>query len=305
MTAGIHLLHKPAGPTSFSVVRQWTDAARAEATMSGRKPPKICHGGTLDPFASGLLLILVGRGTKLFDHLHAVPKVYEGTIRWGIETDNGDPLGRVVQTGDTSTLSPDRLDAVLSEFIGWREQIPPTTSARRIGGERAYVRAHRGEQFEMPAMRVYMHEAQWLGHELSSSAPSSRFRIVVRGGYYVRALARDLGRTIGCSAHLSELSRASIGPWQDPEPGQSIEITGRALLPWLESRVLSDQEIGELRAGRTIPTATIDALDWLLPTDFPGEADPPVRGFHQGRLAWLLKRTKDLLIGDKELIGGL
>src|SRR6266853_1881288 len=100
MTPGIHLVHKPVGPTSFSIVRQLKSAQTDKL--------KICHGGTFDPFASGLLLILVEPATRLFDYLHAIPKVYEATVRWGIETDNGDPNGRIVSTGDPSRLSSDR-----------------------------------------------------------------------------------------------------------------------------------------------------------------------------------------------------
>src|SRR6185295_4688467 len=100
MTPGIHLIHKPPGPTSFSLVQAYLQSAQTEASSSGRRVPRICHGGTLDPFASGLLLILVEPATKLFDYLHDIPKVYEATIRWGIETDNGDPLGKTTFTGD-------------------------------------------------------------------------------------------------------------------------------------------------------------------------------------------------------------
>src|SRR6478672_510591 len=139
MTPGIHLVHKPVGPTSFSVVREWS--ARAAAEPIRGRALKLCHGGTLDPFASGLLLILVGQATKLFDHLHAVPKVYDATIRWGVETDNGDPLGRVVFTGDTTGLSPPHVEEAVHPFVGWHHQTPPATSAKRIGGERAYEKA--------------------------------------------------------------------------------------------------------------------------------------------------------------------
>src|SRR5687767_7135510 len=115
MNAGIYLLHKPVGPTSFSVMHSF----RSAGTERGRKKLKVCHGGTLDPFASGLLLVLAGQATKLFDHLHAVPKVYEATVRWGVETDNGDLLGRPVFSGDPSHLTAQRLDEAISSFIGW------------------------------------------------------------------------------------------------------------------------------------------------------------------------------------------
>ena len=101
MNPGIHLLHKPEGPTSFSLVQACMETIPAR---EGKRRPRVCHGGTLDPFASGLLLILVEPATRLFDHLHAVPKVYDATVRWGIETDNGDPGGKVTFTGDSSGL---------------------------------------------------------------------------------------------------------------------------------------------------------------------------------------------------------
>ncbi len=192
MSPGIHLVHKPEGPTSFSLVQECIESTPA---MEGGKRPRVCHGGTLDPFASGLLLILVEPATRLFDHLHAIPKVYEATVRWGIETDNGDPGGEETFTGDASGLNVEQLDAALATFVGWQDQIPHATSAKRIDGERAYLKAHRGETVVMPASRVYLHEARWLGHHLPGE---SRMRMVVRGGYYVRALARDLGRLLGC-----------------------------------------------------------------------------------------------------------
>src|SRR5271170_3073395 len=102
MSPGIHLVHKPEGPTSFSLVQARLGATEAP---EGRRRPRVCHGGTLDPFASGLLLILAEPATRLFDYLHPVPKVYDATVRWGIETDNGDPGGKVTFTGDSSGLN--------------------------------------------------------------------------------------------------------------------------------------------------------------------------------------------------------
>src|SRR5690348_11676384 len=157
MTPGIYLTHKPVGPTSFSVVQACTaEAAHAKAGRPGRA--RLCHGGTLDPFAHGLLLILVGPATRLFDHLHAIPKVYEATVRWGIETENGDLHGKPIFAGDASGITPGQLDELLASFVGWQDQIPHATSNKRVGGERAYVKAHRGESVEMPPSRVYLHE---------------------------------------------------------------------------------------------------------------------------------------------------
>jgi tRNA pseudouridine55 synthase len=288
LAPGIHLVHKPVGPSSFAAMKA---VAEASPSPPGARPPKVCHGGTLDPFASGLLLILVEPATKLFDHLHAIPKVYEATIHWGVETDNGDHLGRAVFTGDPSTVSAQQLDDALGNFVGWHDQVPPATSAKRIDGERAYLKVQRGESVIMPPSHVYLHEARWLDHDLPRE---SRLRLTVRGGYYVRALARDLGRQIGCGAHLAGLHRAAIGPWEDPGADRVVEVHGGELLSWAASRTLSDQEVGALRQGGTIPAGELIAPDWLVPPGFP-DPQAPVRGFHLGRLAFLLRREGENL----------
>lgn len=137
----------------------------------------------------------------------------------------------------------------------------------------------------MPPSRVYLHEARWLGHHLPHE---STLRITVRGGYYIRALARDLGRLVGCGAHLSTLHRTAIGPWTDPVPGQQVEVHGRDLLPWAPSRLLTDQEVGDLRREQTLLMGTISPPDWSVPAGFP-DPDAPIRGFHLGKFAFLLR----------------
>lgn len=298
MTPGIHLVHKAVGPTSFSLVQTYLQAARVQQV---RRPPRICHGGTLDPFASGLLLILVEPATRLFDYLHAIPKVYQASVRWGIETDNGDPHGRVTVSGDPSGLRPQQLDDTLATFTGWHDQIPHATSAKRIDGERAYLKAHRGETVVMPASQVYLHEACWLSHDLPHQ---SRLQLTVRGGYYVRALARDLGRLVGCPAHLTELHRIAIGPWTDPGPDRCVELHGRDLLPWAPTRILTDQEVGDLRQDRTISMEGLLPPDWPVPPGFP-DPDAPVRGFHLERFCFLLRPQDGRLKLFRPLRGGL
>ncbi len=281
--AGIHLVHKPAGPSSFSMVEQF----RAPLPADGRKRPlRICHGGALDPFASGLLLILVEPATRLFDYLHDIRKTYHATIAWGTETDNGDPGGIVTFNGDASNLCVDTLEQALNEMVGWQEQVPPATSNQRVAGERAYLKAHRGEKFDLPAKRVYLHEARWTSHHLPIQ---SELTLVSAGGYYVRALARDLGRKLGCGAHLSELSRLSIGPWVDPGEGKTSWIEMHAALPWLPIRHLSDQEVGELRKGGQIAPAELKKADWQRPAGFES-TDRLARGVHQDKLRFLLKQ---------------
>ncbi len=274
--------------------------AAAQRRAAGRKL-RVCHGGTLDPFASGLLLILVEPATRLFDYLHEIPKVYEATVKWGSETDNGDPFGRVVSSGDASNISVQQLEAILAGFVGWHEQVPHATSAKRVGGERAYLKAHRGEEVEMPATKVYLHQAIWLEHDLPKQ---SRLRLVVRGGYYVRALVRDIGRSVGCFAHVSDLHRVSIGPWNDPGDGHTELIQGRGILPWFPSRNLSDEEVGELRANREIEMGQIIAPEWPLPAAFP-EPSLCVRGFVKDRFSFILKLNEEKLRLEQILPGGL
>jgi tRNA pseudouridine55 synthase len=258
----------------------------------------VCHGGALDPFAEGLLPILAGRATRVFELLHPIPKEYEAEVTWGAETDNGDPLGTVVARGDASALDPARLDAALESFLGWREQVPPATSNKRIGGERAYVRAHRGEQFELPPARVYLHEARWTWHDLPRA---SGLRIVVRGGYYVRSLARDLGRALGSRAHLSRLTRRSIGPWRDPGPGARELVRGAQLLPWTVSRHLEAQEARALRDG-PIPRGDLRPPEWPLPSGFP-DPGAPVRALRGGELVALLRERDGMLWREIDLRG--
>jgi tRNA pseudouridine55 synthase len=298
MTPGIYLVHKHVGPTSFALVQGYVQSAGADPE---RRPRRICHGGALDSFASGLLLVLVEPATRLFDYLHAIPKTYEATVRWGIETDTGNHLGQIIATGDASGLHPRQLDDALATFIGWHDQIPPVASAKRVDGERAYIRAGRGETFVMPASPVYLHEARWLDHDLPRE---SRLRLTARGGYYVRALARDVGRLVGCGAHLTQLHRSAIGPWTDPGPDRSVELHGRDILPWAAVRILSDQHIGDLRQGRDIGVGELLAPDWPLPPDWP-DPHAPVRGFHLERFCFLLKRQDELLKLLRPLRGGL
>jgi tRNA pseudouridine55 synthase len=298
MTPGIYLLHKPEGPSSFAMVQDFRKSV--QATPAGRAA-RVCHGGALDPFATGLLLMLVEPATRLFDYLHAIPKTYYATVRWGIETDNGDTHGNVTFTGDPSSLTPQILEDALPAFQGWHEQIPPATSNKRVDGERAYVKAHRGETFDLPPSRVYLHSARWLTHDLPRQ---SRLELIVRGGYYVRAFSRDLGRLLGCGAHLSQLQRQAIGPWEDPRPGRSIELTGRDILPWAAIRELSDEDVGNLRERRAIPIDQLIPPEWNVPPGFP-DPEAPIRGFHLDKFRYLLTPKDGQLQSITDLKRGL
>ena len=298
MEPGIHLFHKPIGATSFSLVRRCMEQA---ALARPGKRPRLCHGGTLDPFADGLLLILSGHATRLFDHLHDIPKTYVAEFHWGEETDTGDGGGKVIFTGDPGALTASAVERAAAAFEGVQMQIPPATSARRVDGERAYEKALRGEAVELPPAQTYLHEWTWLSHDLPRRSVA---RIIVRGGFYVRSLARDLGRALGCGARLQTLRRESIGPWRDPAQRAPSTIRGEALLPWLPRRTLDDRELGELRRERPIEAGVIGPAEWPLPAGFGGAA-PLIRALHQGRLMALLQRSGARLVGHTSFPGGL
>ncbi len=294
--SGIHLVHKPVGGTSFKIVKDFMRAARE----AGQGKLAIGHGGTLDPFADGLLLILAGQATRLMELMHPLPKTYDATVEWGRETDTCDHLGQSVSEAEVS-LAPPSLDAALTAFLGWRDQVPPATSAKKIGGEAAYKKAHRGEEVILPPSRVYLHEAVWLSHDLPRR---STLRITCRGGFYVRSLARDLGRALGCGAHLSSLHRTAIGPWNDPGPGSTKLISGAALIPWCRARHLDDDEARRLGMGQPIGLGAIEAPSWQLPRGFP-DPGAPIRALHEGKLVALLKESDGDLRTMANLRGGL
>ena len=295
--SGLHLVHKPVGGTSFALVKDFMRAARE----AGQGKLAIGHGGTLDPFADGLLLILAGQATRLMELMHPLPKTYEATVVWGVETETCDPMGVVVAEGDASPLTVERLDAALAAFLGWHDQIPPATSAKKIGGEAAYKKAHRGEEVVLPPSRVYLHEAAWISHALPRQ---SVLRITCRGGFYVRSLARDLGRALGCGAHLATLRRTAIGPWADPGLNSTAVVAGEALIPWCRTRRLDDDEARRLGMGQPIALGAFEPPAWPWPEGFPDPA-APVRALHEGKLVALLKETEDGLRTFANLRGGI
>ena len=283
---GVYLAHKPVGPSSFQLVHALMEEVRLAGIRRDKLP--VSHGGALDPFAHGLVLLLAGQATRLMELMHPLPKEYLAEIAWGVETDNGDHLGKAIAEGDAKVLTPALLDAALARCIGFHDQVPPLHSNKRVGGERAYQLAWRGETAELPPQRVYLHEARFLAHALPRSSTLS---LVCRGGYYVRSLARDLGRALGCRAHLAGLSRGAIGPHRDPGPGRRELVRGPQLFPWCRTRLLSDGELELLKKLQPIAPGELLPAGWSLPPGFP---DPraPVRGLHGGAL-WAMLHERD------------
>jgi tRNA pseudouridine55 synthase len=153
----------------------------------------------------------------------------------------------------------------------------------------------------MKPSRVFLLSARWLDHDLPRR---SSLELTCRGGYYVRSLARDLGRALGCGAHLTALRRTAIGPWEDPGEGQERLLTGADLLPWCPVRVLSDEEADHLSHGRLITLGEALPPTWALPGGFP-DPGAPLRALHEGRLVALLKPADGGLRTFANLRGGL
>jgi tRNA pseudouridine55 synthase len=201
MTApeGLLLVDKPPSMTSHDVV----DAVRRRLGTR-----KVGHAGTLDPMATGLLLVGVGRATRLLRFLSGLPKAYEGTARLGVETDTLDADGEVVRTADVAVTRRE-LEAAMRGLVGEIEQRPPAYSAVKMGGRVLHRAARAGQAIEAPARTVRIDAFDLLRFEPSDFD----FRVRCSSGTYVRVLVADVGRALGCGAHLARLVRTRIGPF--------------------------------------------------------------------------------------------
>lgn len=207
---GLLLVDKPAGMTSHDVVQH---VRRIYGERS------IGHLGTLDPFATGLLVLLIGRATRLATFLDTEPKVYEAVIMFGTETDTDDETGTVIRTAPLPSESDVR--SSLETLTGTISQVPPAYSAKSVDGTRAYDAARRGEPLVLPPVDVAVHS--WNVRELNSETLSAV--ITCGGGTYIRALARDLGRLTSSAAHLSSLRRTRVGEF-DVRDAATLEGLG-------------------------------------------------------------------------------
>jgi tRNA pseudouridine55 synthase len=220
------LIDKPAGMTSHDVVDQ---VRRALATRSAG------HTGTLDPFATGLLVVLLGRATRLARFVQGRPKTYLATARLGTRTDTDDLTGRVVGGPvDVDPVTETAIRDALATFVGEQQQRPPQFSAKLVAGERSYRKARRGETAELPDSSVTIYRIDLLGYQ----PPELTFRTVVSAGTYIRALARDLGERLGVGAHLTQLRREAIGSLRVEAATPLEAVIGASVIP--AHRVLSD-----------------------------------------------------------------
>jgi tRNA pseudouridine55 synthase len=243
---------KPAGPTSHDVV----DIVRRALGQT-----RVGHLGTLDPFAEGLLVVVVGRATRLAPYAAGWRKSYEGLIRLGAVTTTDDGTGEVTVTSDAwKTLEESAVRDACAALTGAIEQRPPAFSAVKVGGERAYRRARRGETMALALRHVTVFELAVLDWH----APDLRFRATVSGGTYLRSLARDLGERLGTGGHLAELKRTRVGPFalEDAVAPQALtpaDLKDPALLVAdLPRRVLDGAEREMIVHGRSIPAAGVE-----------------------------------------------
>ncbi len=181
-------------------------------------PKKVGHAGTLDPLATGVLPIAFGEATKTVAHVVDCEKTYDFTIRWGVETDSDDAEGQPVRTSDERP-SREAIEAALPAFIGDIMQVPPCYSAIKVDGERAYDLARDGDAVELTPRPVSVYE---LDIEEPISPELTRLICACGKGTYVRSIARDLGRALGCYGHIAALRRTSVGPF-DEENAISLE----------------------------------------------------------------------------------
>lgn len=240
-------MDKPAGITSHDVV------SAARRALGERR---IGHAGTLDPFATGLLVLLTGRATRVLPYVEGEPKEYEATITWGAETDTDDATGEITREARLPSPSRAELDAAIASLTGRIEQVPPDYSAKQVGGRRAHVAARGGAPLALAPVAVYVHSWVVRAHRNTETDVT----IVCGGGTYIRALARDLGRAANSAAHVSALRRTRSGPFDvtgassfaDLRDGRAALRSPREAIPSLPEQRVSSEDAARLARGMRV-----------------------------------------------------
>lgn len=270
------LVDKASGPTSHDVV------ARVRRALGEKRAG---HTGTLDPFATGLLVVLLGRATRIARFVEQREKGYLAVARLGLRTTTDDATGDPM-TGDPAPVSDARLSEALAELAAQTEQVPPPFSARQVGGQRSYKLARQGKPPELPARAIAVHSLELVGRD----GADITFRTVVSPGTYVRAMARDLGEMLGTGAHLTALRRESIGTLrvEDAVPMDQLDAETAVLSPLAMVSHLPQHEVdaeGAIAIGHGRPVAAGE----MLPRD------TPVTLVQSGRLLAIAERVDDWL----------
>ena len=215
MEKDILLIDKPAGITSFGVVAR----VRRILTKRAGKKIKVGHTGTLDPFATGLLILLVGKGTKRANEFLKLDKWYEATIKLGARSTTGDPEGEIIETEGAKTPSLEEVRQVIEKLTGEIEQRVPAFSAVKIEGRRAYNLARKGVEVEMPVRKVKIYKLEMLDYRY----PELKIRCHVSSGTYIRALGEDIGGMLGVGGYLTALRRTGVGEYRAEEAEKLAE----------------------------------------------------------------------------------
>ena len=265
---GVLLIDKPSGPTSHDVVARIRRATRERG---------IGHTGTLDPRASGLLPLVLGKATRLAGLLTGSDKTYDASIRLGISTDTDDADGTPL--GDAAPTLPDdaAIDAAIDSFRGEIAQVPPAHSAKRIRGEKAYELARRAEPVTLAPVTVTVRALE----RLSRQGDRIELRVTASAGFYVRALARDLGQRLGCGAHLADLRRTRSGHFDvaqaislDAAERLGVDLASRLIsptdaLPQLPSVRLTGAGLTKVSHGNPVGPEHLEG-GWIPAATAPG-----------------------------------
>ena len=260
---GILNLYKPSGPTSHDCVY------RVRRIYETRR---VGHAGTLDPLATGVLLMGLGYGTRVLEYLQGLPKTYVADLRFGLSTDTQDITGKPARQADASALSQTDVEEALGKFRGEIQQIPPMFSAVKSGGKKLYELARKGETIEREARPVSIYALDLLEFQPGREA-TARLRVQCSAGAYIRTLCHDLGEGLGCGATMTALEREAIGPFTAAAAIPLDELTAETplvplakALEHLPAAVLSDSEALRLSQGQfvTAPEGTPDGANRVL-----------------------------------------
>jgi tRNA pseudouridine55 synthase len=251
MGSGLVVVDKSPGMTSHDVV------ARVRRLAGTRK---VGHAGTLDPMATGVLVLGVDRATRLLGHLTLTEKAYDATIRLGVATTTDDAEGEPTSTVDASGLTEDLVRSRLASFVGEIDQVPSSVSAIKVGGKRAHARVREGEQVELAARRVTVHGIELVDSRVVGGGFDLDVSVRCSSGTYIRAIARDLGAALGVGGHLTSLRRTAVGPFTLDTARTLDQLADEmALLPIGEaaracfaSYDLDQQQATDVGFGRTL-----------------------------------------------------
>ena len=273
---GFLLVDKAGGMTSHDVV------AKARKKFGTKR---VGHAGTLDPMATGVLVLGVGNATKLLQYVVDGKKSYEATIKLGVATHTDDREGDVISTADASAVTEEQIRAGLQQYVGTIMQRPSSVSAIKIDGKRAHERVRQGEVVEIPAREVTIYEInirKVRGSEIDISVTCS-------AGTHIRAIARDLGEYLGVGGHLTSLRRTLVSPFTIDEchdlEGASLISTADGVARMMPTRSLSYEEVVEIGFGRTIGASDSDGVVAALGVDGNFAALLENRDFAGKRLA--------------------